>query len=246
MCSSHIHRGGGKGRSDRGSVAHVEYPPECLPCSGKTLQRRGAKFGLFHSKQDIERDPIYEKEHVSKATSGVDAHGAALFNSSLNFGLQYKRGDRFWIHIGAQTSAYGNTVPVINLRTFESGILAIDRVCWLPKVQGPDQELWTLGGEIRKLKHSGPKKFSYSSWAICQHLDGRAFTTKSVQIPTKASEITDHRQLSGAELQTLFEKLCISMIEVLQRATPTLLFRHRAVPKACLHCPVLLCPQTRR
>jgi hypothetical protein len=102
----------------------------------------------FIPRQNIERDSsyVYEKEHVTMATSEVDAHGVALFDSILDLGLKYKCGDGFWIHIGAQTSAYGNTIPVINLRTFESGIVAIDQVCWLPKIQGPDQELWTLGG----------------------------------------------------------------------------------------------------
>lgn len=87
-------------------------------------------------RQDIERDSsyVYEKEHVTMATSEVDAHGVALFDSILDLGLKYKCGDRFWIHIGVQTPAYGNTVPVM-LRTYESGIVAIDRVCWLPKIQ---------------------------------------------------------------------------------------------------------------
>ena len=116
----------------------------------------------FIPRQHIERDSryVYKKEQVTIATSEVDAQGVALFDSILDRGLKYKCGDRFWIHIGAQTSACGNAVPVMNLRTFESGIVAIDRVCWLPKIQGHDQELWTLG-EIRKLKYNGSKKFSY-------------------------------------------------------------------------------------
>ncbi|KAH8601648.1 hypothetical protein B0O99DRAFT_501216, partial [Bisporella sp. PMI_857] len=74
-------------------------------------------------RQDIERDAshIYDKECVSKAEVRIDAHGVAISDSVSSEELAYKRGDKFWIYVGSSTSQYTTTVPVINLRTRESG-----------------------------------------------------------------------------------------------------------------------------
>jgi hypothetical protein len=109
----------------------------------------------FLEKSDIEKDSskIYVKLQVSQTTSWINAHGVALLGSTekenKNFSLEYKRGHRFWIYVGPTTDNYVNSVSVINLDTFESGIIPIDHVCWYPKIQ-VGQELWTLGGGTRK------------------------------------------------------------------------------------------------
>jgi hypothetical protein len=94
----------------------------------------------FIPKQDIEKDTnsIYEKTQISRTTSWVDAHGVALFDSTLHDQIAYLRGDRFWICIGTNTNGYDELVPVINLRTYEKGDVGIDQVCWFPKIQGPN------------------------------------------------------------------------------------------------------------
>jgi hypothetical protein len=162
----------------------------------------------FIPKEDIEKDTsnVYDKARVSKATSRVNSHGVALFDSSIHDQFAYKRDDRFWICIGANTNGYDQIVPVINLRTFEKGDIGVDRVCWNPKIQGPNQELWTLGGETRKLKQCGAGKYSHWSWVVCQKLDGTSSTTKTVEIPTKEVKMEDRRQLSTSESRYLFEK----------------------------------------
>lgn len=89
----------------------------------------------------------------------ADAHGVALLDSSGD-SFYYRRGDRFWICIGAHNRDDGTSVPVINLRTFERGSIETHHVCWFPKIRGPNQSLWTLGGETRKLKLDGSRRFS--------------------------------------------------------------------------------------
>jgi hypothetical protein len=162
----------------------------------------------FIPKQDIEKDTsdVYDKFQVSKTTSWVDAHGVALFDSSVHGQISYRQGDRFWICIGANTDGYDKVVPVINLRTFEKGDISIDEVCWYPKIQGPNEELWTLGGETRHLKQCGAKKYSYWSWVISQQLDSSPSITKTVEIPTKEVKMEDERLFSSAKSQTLFNK----------------------------------------
>jgi len=157
-------------------------------------------------KQDIEKDTsdVYDKAQVTKAISWVDAHGVALSDSSVYEQIAYRRGDQFWICIGASTNDYDEVVTVINLRTFEKGDISIDQVCWYPKIQGPNQELWTLGAETRHLKKCGSKKYAYWSWVICQQLDGSSSTIKTVEIPTKEVKMEDRRLLSIAESRSMF------------------------------------------
>ncbi|KAE8443449.1 hypothetical protein EG329_001846 [Mollisiaceae sp. DMI_Dod_QoI] len=169
----------------------------------------------FIPRTDIEKDAsnIYEKSQVSRATFTVIAHGVAIIDSSPSDDLKYLYGDTFWISIGANTNGYEESVPVINLRTRQSGIIQVDRVCWYPKIRGPGQELWTLGGETRKLKHYGSKKFSSWSWVVCQYMDGTKSTTKNVEIPTKDFAMADRSLLSASDSRALFEVQYRSMQE---------------------------------
>jgi hypothetical protein len=167
--------------------------------------------------EDIEMDSsiVYERLQVTKTPSLVDSHGVALFENSAIGEFNYRRGDQFWICVGHDTNLYLTTVPVINLRTFEKGIVNIDQVCWYPKIRGPDNELWTPGGEVKILKLCGSKNFTYFSWIICQRLPQTgmeedvadlASTTKSVKLPMKDSRIEDTAYLSLCESRNLFKK----------------------------------------
>ena len=169
----------------------------------------------FLPRKDIEKDAsvVYDKERVSKIPVWVDAHGVAVLDSSPEDELEYRRNDKFWIHVGASTSQHQTTVPVINLRTQAKGTINLRNVCWYPKMRGPNDELWTLGGEARKLKHSGSRKFTYWSFVICQRLDGRDPTTKSVEIPTKDSSLADRSILSFADRRLMFERRLERMLE---------------------------------
>jgi hypothetical protein len=70
-------------------------------------------------------------------TSWVDAHGVAIIDSQPDEEFKYRQGDTFWLFVGANTSQYQKTVPVINLQTRQHGMIGIDNVCWFPKIQGP-------------------------------------------------------------------------------------------------------------
>lgn len=163
---------------------------------------------FFVPKTDIERDSsnAYEKAQVSQEISPVNAHGVALFQSVPADKFHYRKGDKFWISTGPITDHYEDTVPVINLRTYQSGIILIDQVCWFPKVRGPGGELWTLGGPPRQLKLVGPKNIKTWSWVVCQHLDGTKSTTKDVEIPTKDVAMAGRSLLTTQESQALFEQ----------------------------------------
>jgi len=163
--------------------------------------------------KDIEKDSsvIYNKAQVSKLPSWINAHGVAVRDSSVSGAFKYKYGDTFWIYIGAKAEEHQTTVSVINLRTLKEGVIDVGSVCWYPIIQAPNNELWTLGGEIRQLKHGGPKNFSSFSWAICQKLDGTVPTTRNVKIPTKCSTIPDTFQLSSIERRSLFRERYLSM-----------------------------------
>jgi hypothetical protein len=91
---------------------------------------------------DIDKDSsnIYDKARVSKSTSWIEAHGVTLFDSAPDEELEYRCGDCFWICVGPDTNKYQTIVPVINLRTFEDGDIPVDRVCWYPKIKGPNNE----------------------------------------------------------------------------------------------------------
>ena len=141
----------------------------------------------------------------------ADAHGVALLDSNED-GFCYRRGDCFWIYTGADTTEHRTSVPVINLRTFERGIIEIHHVCWFPKIRGPYQSLWTLGGETRKLKLDGSRRFSCWSWVICQRLDGSHPTSQQVEIPTRDLNMEDRTLLSLRDSSILFLRRYRSII----------------------------------
>jgi hypothetical protein len=187
-------------------------------CHGEE-QNSVCKLGL----QDIERDTsdIYEELQVSQKPSWINAHGVALCRGPSSNGFDYEIGHRFWIYIGSNTNDYTTSVPVINLQTRESGHIAVDHVCWYPQVQGPDEELWTLGGDVRELKLRGSRKFSYWSWVICQKLDGTPSTTKSVEIPAKGVKMGDRWKLAAEKSRLLYEKKYQYMDKWLRCSPPT-------------------------
>ncbi|KAH8667390.1 hypothetical protein BGZ60DRAFT_528693 [Tricladium varicosporioides] len=165
--------------------------------------------------QDLEKDSnkIYEDLQISTQPLSSNAHGIALVNSSPDSSFEYRRTDCFWISIGSNTNGFDHSVPVINLRTSKSGTIALQDVCWYPKILGPGGQLWTMGGETRKLKQCGSRKFTYWSWVICQDLDGAPPTTDNKEIPTKDVTLGDRRILSAEESHTLFRKILNSMEE---------------------------------
>lgn len=195
-----------EGSAGCGSIANARDSKKVLLVPVKRYNGEEQNSVCFIPKQDIEKDTsdVYDKAQVTKVTSWVDAHGVALSDSSVHEQIAYRRGDQFWICIGASSNGYDEVVLVINLRTFEKGDISIDQVCWYPKIQGPNQELWTLGGETRQLKQCDSKKYSYWSWVICQQLDGSSSTTKTVEIPTKEVKMEDRRLLSIAESRSMF------------------------------------------
>ena len=107
----------------------------------KRYNGEGQNSVHFIPKHDIEKDTssIYDNANVSTTESWVDAHGVALFESTLGDNLTYHRGDRFWLSIDTNTSCEV-AVPVVNLSSqmFERGNVRIDQVCWFPKIQGPN------------------------------------------------------------------------------------------------------------
>ncbi|KAF4632495.1 hypothetical protein G7Y89_g5625 [Cudoniella acicularis] len=162
----------------------------------------------FLPREDIEDESsdIYENVQASRQASWSEAHGVALMDSSPDDELQYQRGDCFWVCIGSNTNGFDTKVPVINLRTFEGGTIALDHVCWIPRIRGPHNELWTLAGEIRARKLAGPKNYTYYSWVICQKTGIYQLTTKTEQIPTEEAPIRDRRYLSLPESRDLYER----------------------------------------
>ncbi|TVY81417.1 hypothetical protein LSUE1_G002398 [Lachnellula suecica] len=161
----------------------------------------------FLPRADIEQDTddIYKRLNVNRNPYSSNAHGVALCASLPRNGFEYRRGDCFWLHIESNTSVDDNCAPVINLRTFDIGYVALDDVCWYPQVQTKD-ELWTLGGVVQSLKLAGPRNYTYLSWVVCQKLDGSRSTTKYVKIPTKDAKLDDRWQLVGDQSQSLFEE----------------------------------------
>ena len=103
----------------------------------------------FLPRADFEPDSskIYGNMKVSQEPSFIDAHGIAVADNDLYDTFEYERGDRFWLFIGPNADKFQDSVPVINLRTFQRGILPIAHACWYPKIKGPKEELWTPCGE---------------------------------------------------------------------------------------------------
>ncbi|KAK0121602.1 hypothetical protein ONS95_009891 [Cadophora gregata] len=170
----------------------------------------------FLPRTDIEKDTsdTYQRLHVNKSSSSIEAHGVAICDSSPSNDFSYCRNDRFWIHVDSKTEEYKHTVPVINLRTYKSGVIQVDHVCWLPKIhstsmysagKAPGEELWTPGGSARQCKLSGSKKYALWSFVVCQYNDGTKPVGKSVMIPAKDNQTGETRHLSVNESNHLFE-----------------------------------------
>jgi len=185
----------------------------------KRFNGEGENSVCFLPRRDIEKDAsnVYEKECVSKNPLWADAHGVAITNSDPDEEFEYEVGHRFWIMIGASPSQHSRMVPVINLDTFATGSVDIEHVCWVPKYQGPGSEIYTLGGQVRKLKHSGSRNFSFWSWAICQQLSGPT-VTKNVEIPKSEGSLLDRMELLGIRRRTLFEAKFKAMVEEYSKA----------------------------
>lgn len=201
-------------------VQDISTSPENIPakryCHGEEQHAV-----CFMKPSDIEKETsvIYEELCISPSLSWVNAHGVALRSSSCSSPFKYQRGDRFWIHIGSNTNGFDSSVPVINLQTFESGVIAVDHVCWYPHLRGANEELYTLGGDVRKLKQCGSRKFSYWSWVICQSLNSTPSTTKSIEVPAEGARLKDRWPLALEESQDLFEKKCRYMEQCLRGPT---------------------------
>ncbi|KAH9223233.1 hypothetical protein DL95DRAFT_353302 [Leptodontidium sp. 2 PMI_412] len=185
----------------------------------------------FLPRADIERDSndTYQRLHVSKTPSSIEAHGTALCDSSPSDDFMYIQSDRFWIYVSSSTDGYKDKVPVINLRTYQSGAIPVDHVCWFPKIHSTGwcsetdalrDQLWTPGGPTRKLKLSGWKNFALWSFVVCQFTDGTKPIAKSVRIPAKDTQSQEMRYLSLSESSLLFETRRRCMVEELHGSCP--------------------------
>ena len=95
----------------------------------------------FLPKADIENDTskAYGAAHITMDSRLVPAHGVALVDSASNGDLQYRMCDKFWISSsGEEQKAH---IQVVNIRTFATGPIQIEKVCWYPKILGPLNEL---------------------------------------------------------------------------------------------------------
>ncbi|KAF7955974.1 hypothetical protein EAE96_004895 [Botrytis aclada] len=177
----------------------------------------------FMPVQDIEKDGsmAYKNAGIVTEATQMDAHGMALIHSDSEF--DYRAGDRFWLFITAKGGGYENDVPVINLRTMEAGSVPISHVCWFPKMRGPDNEVWTFGGNIRKLKLHGRNNFTLWIWGICQYLDGQPATTKYIQIPERNINTDEQQWMKSSNARSLFSHIYKSMSKDCQQMiSPTL------------------------
>ncbi|KAF7896867.1 uncharacterized protein EAF01_009270 [Botrytis porri] len=177
----------------------------------------------FMPVQDIEKDGsiAYKNAGIATEATQMDAHGMALIESDSEF--EYQPGDRFWLLITAKGDGYENDVPVINLRTMKAGSVPSSHVCWFPKMRGPENEVWTFGGNIRKLKLHGRNNFTLWIWGIRQYLDGKHATTKYIQIPERNVNTDEQQWLKSSSARSLFSHIYKSMIKDCQQIiSPTL------------------------
>ncbi|KAH7342369.1 hypothetical protein BKA65DRAFT_290646 [Rhexocercosporidium sp. MPI-PUGE-AT-0058] len=185
----------------------------------------------FLPRTDIERDSndAYQRLHVSRTPSSIEAHGTAICDGDPSDDFLYIQNDRFWIHVNSSTDGYNDKVPVINLRTYQSGAIPVDHVCWFPKIHSTSwcsethsrrEQLWTTGGPTRKLKLSGSKNYALWSFVVCQFTDGTNPVAKSVKIPTKDTQSSEARYLSLSESSLLFDARRRRMVEKLHGNCP--------------------------
>ncbi|KAH7412465.1 hypothetical protein BKA64DRAFT_329426 [Cadophora sp. MPI-SDFR-AT-0126] len=170
----------------------------------------------FLPRTDFEKDSsdAYQRSHVNKSPSSIEAHGTAICDSSPSNEFSYRRNDRFWIYIDSRTEEYKNTVPVINLRTYQSGLIQLDHVCWFPRIcstsicsvtKATREQLWTPGGSARQCKLSGSKKYAQWSYVVCQYTVDTKPIGKSVLIPAKDNQSEETRHLSVNESNVFFQ-----------------------------------------
>lgn len=129
-------------------------------------------------------DGIYRKMNISQEAKWGKSHGVVVFAPPPDKGgFEYKRGDRLWLYVDSDTPHNKDTAPVINLRTFETGSIDLQHVCWYPKYQSGEHEYWTLGGAERN--HTSSQR---QYWGIRQRTDGAESFTSIVWVP-KVSKI---------------------------------------------------------
>lgn len=167
--------------------------------------------------QDIEKDGsiAYKNAMVTSTATMIDVHGVALFESNSQ-DFDYCPGDKFWLFITANRNGYTHEAPVINLRTMKAGSVPIFHVCWFPKMHGPGNEVWTFGGSIRRLKHSGRNLYTFWTWGICQYLDGKPAITKDIQIPERNISTDEQQWLLPDASRLLFSQIYKNMLKVNQ------------------------------
>ncbi|TGO43743.1 hypothetical protein BOTNAR_1317g00030 [Botryotinia narcissicola] len=182
----------------------------------------------FMPVQDIEKDEsiVYKSAGIDTEATQTDAHGMALIHSDSEF--DYQPGDRFWLSITAKRDDYENDVPIINLRTMETGLVPISHVCWFPKMRGPGNEVWTFGGNIRKLKLHGRNNYTLWIWGICQYLNGQPATTKYIQIPERNINTDEQQWLKSSNARSLFSQIYKSMTKDCQQMNSPMLSPLRA------------------
>ncbi|KAK6603465.1 hypothetical protein H4I96_06233 [Botrytis cinerea] len=168
--------------------------------------------------QDIEKDGsiAYKNLGIAMEATQMDAHGMAWIQSDSEF--DYQPGDRFWLFITAKGDDYENNVPVINLRTMETGSVPISH-----------------------LKLHGRNNFTLWIWGICQYLDGQPATTRYIQVPEKNVDTDEQQWLKSSNAESLFSHIYKSMTKDCQQIISPVLSPLRAtncsiLPKG-LHTP---------
>ncbi|KAM3068458.1 hypothetical protein ACMFMF_009275 [Clarireedia jacksonii] len=155
----------------------------------------------------------YQKAQLSTAPTRINAHGTAICDSEDDF--HYKRGDRFWVIVNGNPKNDEVKVQVINLdENYMTGMIPISHVCWVPNMMGPRKELWTFCGGTRERRQAGPKNSTNMTWTICQDIDGKRATTKTVSIPSKIGVgTTDRRWMSSTESRRYFSRVLMKKME---------------------------------
>lgn len=167
------------------------------------------------STNDIERDSctVYRRERVETGTKWKNAHGVAIVDSVPGHKFTYKRGDKFWLYIKQHQKPEDIgivSVPVINLKNYETGTIFTQHVCWFPVARGPAGELWTFGG-LEKTVCGANKKLQWI-WAVAQADDGKTTVCDMVQV-------TENCEIKFAARSALFKARMELMESRLKEAT---------------------------
>lgn len=192
----------------------VESPMLELPQTGiiVPIKRSNGSTG-FLARREFNEDScsLYADISVSQLPIIKHAHGVAVFDSSDDEGFFYKRGDRFWISLITIPILSDSIVPVINLRTFKSGVLDINKACWFPKCSNDNgEELWTY-----ECDPSAEADGRFSSWVVCQYTNGRPSHLVPREIPHRLQEDKTYlptNQLTDHKSTILFRQRYLSMV----------------------------------